>query len=446
MRPGSLAALLLAGTAGVVLVSSVAFAPAARAQEAGGGLLSATISERFEVNSNYGLDDPSPGTSYFADTRFSLGYLNETPTQTFGLGFSTGARALWEADEDFEWTLASPTGANLNYANEWASGNFDAGFRYRQRQVNLTRSDDDFIVDDEPLPDDLTQFQDDTREHRFDANLGVEFATDSPSSYALTFDATNIDYEDVSANRVPRYTLEGGGAWRLRMSPVISSQVYADYSFYSADDDEQTEIRRSEIGAGVVYDPSENLEVSGGLGYAQRERTELVGADRETTQDDSGPSLRGEIAYTTANLTLGGEAVLSSAAPETRLNATFRASYALPRGRVNGRVFQRYTGTSTGGQEARITGFNIGIVRDITSVSDIGFDFGYATQVDVDDDDEVSDPDIDRATFTATYSHALTDAVFADVGYRFRTRDEDPDSAQSHAVFLELGRTFETRP
>lgn len=445
MRLGSLAALLLAGTASVVFVP-VVFAPVALAQE-GGAVLSATISERFEVNSNYGLDDPSPGTSYFADTRLSVGYLNETPTQIFGLGFSTGARALWEAEEDFEFTLASPTGATLDYENEWASGNFDAGFRYRQRQVNLTRSFDDFIGDDEePLPDDLTQFQDDTREHRYDANLGVEFATDSPSSYELTFDATNIDYEDVSANRVPRYTIESGAAWRLRMSSVISGQVYADYLFYSADDDEETEIRRSEIGAGAIYAPSENLEVSGGLGYAQRERTELVGADRETTQDDSGPSLRGEIAYTTASLTLGGEAVLSSAAPETRLNATFRASYALPRGRVNGRVYQRYTGTSTGGQEARITGFNIGIVRDITSVSNVGFNFGYATQVDVDDDDEVSDPDIDRANFTATYSHALTDAVFADIGYRYRSRDEEPDSADSHAVFLEIGRTFETRP
>jgi opacity protein-like surface antigen len=438
MHRGSLAALLLAG---------VAFAPVASAQE-GGTLLSATISERLEANSNYGLDDPSPGTSYFADTRLSLGYLNETPTQSFGLGFSTGARALWEAEEDFDLTLASPTGANLNYGNEWAAGAFDADFRYRQREVNVTRAFDDFIGDDEePLPDDLTQLQDDTREHRYDANIGVEFATDSPSSYELGFQGTNIDYDEVSANRVPRYTLVGEGAWRLRLSPVIASQVYADHLFYSADDDEQTEIRRSEIGAGAVYQPSENLEVSGGLGFAQRERTELVGGDRETTEDDSGPSLRGEFAYTTASLTLGGEAVLSAAAPETRLNAIFRASYALPRGRVNGRVYQRYTGTSTGGQEARITGFNIGIVREITSVSSVGLDFAYATQVDVeDDDDEVTDPDIDRANITATYSHALTEAVFADIGYRFRSRDEEPDSAQSHAVFLEVGRTFETRP
>lgn len=436
MRPGSLAVLLLAGTAGA------AFAQ----EEAGGTLISATISELLEVNSNYGLDDPSPGTSYFADTRLSFGYLNETPTQTFGLGFSTGARALWEAEEDFELTLASPTGATLDYGNEWASGLFDAGFRYRQRQVNLTRSFDDFVgPDDEPLPDDLSQLRDDTREHRYDADVGVAFATDSPSSYELRFLGTNIDYDEVSANRTPRYTLEGEGLWRLRLTPVLSSAVFANYLYYNADNEENTEIRRSELSAGVIYAPSEILELTGGLGYAHRTREDTLDGVRDTTEDDSGPSLRGEIAYAATNLSVSGEAVLSSAAPETRLNATLRASYALPRGRLTGRVYQRYTGTSTGGEEARITGFNVGVIRDINTLSRVGLDFGYATQVDVESEGP-TDPDIDRTNITATYTRDITEAVFADVGYRYRSRDEEPDSAESHAVFLEIGRTFETRP
>ena len=127
MHRGSLAALLLAGTA-----ASTAFG-----QDAGGGLITATISERLEADSNYRLDDPSPGTSYFADTRLSFGYLNETPTQTFGLGLSTAARALWEAEEDFDFTLGSPTGGSLDYTNEWANAAFDAAFDYRQRLVNV---------------------------------------------------------------------------------------------------------------------------------------------------------------------------------------------------------------------------------------------------------------------------------------------------------------------
>ena len=435
MHRGSLAALLLAGTAG-----SAAFG-----QDAAGGLISATISERLEANSNYGLDDPSPGTSYFADTRLSLGYLNETPTQTFGLGLSTGARALWEAEQDFELTLASPTGGNLDYTNEWANAAFDAAFDYRQRLVNVNYFEE-IDTDGDLLPDDLSQLQDDTREHRTDANVGLLLGTDAPSSYELRFIGNNIDYSEIGTNRTPRYTLEGLGTWQLQLTPVLASAVLVDYLYYNADNVENTEIRRSELSAGVVYEPNEFLVLEGGLGYAHRTREDTLGGVRDTTEDDRGPSLRGEITYLGENLTLAGNALLSSAAPETRLNALVRATYALPRGRLTGRVYQRYTGTSTGGEEARITGFNVGVVRDINLISSVGLDFGYATQVDVEGTEGPTDPDIDRTTVTATYSHALTEVVDLDLGYRYRSRDEEPDSAQSHAVFVQLGRTFETRP
>ena len=226
---------------------------------------------------------------------------------------------------------------------------------------------------------------------------------------------------------------------------MLSSAVLVDYFYYNADNDENTEIRRSEISAGVVYEPNDFLVLEGGLGYAHRTREDTLDGVRDTTEDDSGPSLRGEITYQGENLTLAGNALLSSAAPETRLNALVRANYALPRGRLTGRVYQRYTGTSTGGEEARITGFNVGVVRDINLVSSVGLDFGYATQVDVDSEGP-TDPDIDRANATATYSHALTEVVDLDLGYRYRSRDEEPESADSHSVFLQLGRSFETRP
>ena len=227
---------------------------------------------------------------------------------------------------------------------------------------------------------------------------------------------------------------------------MLASAVLVDYYYYNADNVENTEIRRSELSAGVVYEPNEFFVLEGGLGYAHRTREDTLGGVRDTTEDDSGPSLRGEVTYQGENLTLAGNALLSSAAPETRLNALVRASYALPRGRLTGRVYQRYTGTSTGGEEARITGFNVGVVRDINLVSSVGLDFGYATQVDVEGGEAEEEPDIDRTTVTASYSYALTEAVDLDVGYRYRSRDEEPDSAQSHAVFLQLGRTFETRP
>jgi hypothetical protein len=95
--------------------AAAAFGPGPAAGQAGDPLLTATVSQRFEVDTNFGLDDPRPGTSYFADTRLALGLLQETPTQTFALGFNTGLRALWEAEEDFDLTFASPSTATAAY-------------------------------------------------------------------------------------------------------------------------------------------------------------------------------------------------------------------------------------------------------------------------------------------------------------------------------------------
>ena len=43
-----------------------------------------------------------------------------------------------------------------------------------------------------------------------------------------------------------------------------------------------------------------------------------------------------------------------------------------------------------------------------------------------------------------SYGYDLTDAIDADIGYRFRNRIEDPEDADSHRVYFVLGRDFET--
>ena len=262
MRRASIAAILLAGSAG----------GAAYGQGIEGSTLTATVSERFEVNDNYDLDDPSPGTSYFSDTRLTLGYLNQTPTQNFALGFSTGLRALWQAEQPFEFTLASPTGASLDYDNEWANGLFDMAFDYRQRQVDYTET----IVEDgndDGLPDSLDQLQNDTRELRYDANVGVIFGTATPSSYELRFIGSKLDYTDVTPDQVPRTTLEGEAAWNLQLNPILASRVTGNYIYYNADNTDETELRRASVGAGVVYTPNENASVGVGPPFAASGRS-----------------------------------------------------------------------------------------------------------------------------------------------------------------------------
>ena len=81
----------------------------------------------------------------------------------------------------------------------------------------------------------------------------------------------------------------------------------------------------------------------------------------------------------------------------------------------------------------------------LSDVSEIGLDFTYILQKDVDNPDgENSDPDIERTTIAASYTRELTNSIAATVGYRYRTRVENPDDAQGQQVFFTIGKTFQT--
>ena len=437
-RRASLAAILLAGSA-TGFAGVAAFGQDAGPNAAPGQLFTARVSERVTADSNYRLDDPSPGTSYYADTRLVLGFERNTGTQSFGLGLDTGLRALWEADQNFEFTVASPTGANLDYSNAWADGLFDAALDYRQRQVDST-------IDDLQQGENLDQLQGDTREMFYNANIGVVWGTSTPSSYELRFLGNHYDYSDENTNKVPRTTLEGQGTWNLQLNPVLAGQLFADYLHYQADNDENTELANADLTAGLVYQPDENFQVSGGLGYSQRKRwdTDPLTDDRDLTQDNSGPVVRGAFSYTVPdNITFSGDLRYTTAAPDPQFSGNLRAVYVLPRGQLSGRIFQNYAGTDSGGQEARVNGIAVGFLHNINDVSAFSLNVAYATQVDVDDTVlNPAGPDIFRTNVTAIYSHDLTGTVSADIGYRYRHREEDPQSADSHAVFFEIGKSF----
>ena len=418
--------------------------PSARTPPAGS--ISATISERFEANSNYNLDDPSPGTSYFADTRLSLGFLNETDDPDLRPRPLTGLRALWEAEQDFEFTLASPTGANLDYANEWANAAFDAAFDYRQRLVNYNYFEE-IVTDGDLLPDDLDQLQGDTREHALRRQCRAALGTDAPSSYELRFLGNKIDYSEVGTNRTPRTTLEGQGAWQLQLTPVLASAVFADYLYYNADNAEDTALRRSRARR-RRHLRAERVPRARGrhrLCRPQARGHHSAGV-RETTQDDSGPSLRGDFSYTAR--TSSSPATRCSPRRRRRPGSTrwcgdLRAA-PRPAERADLPELHRHQQRRRGGahdrrQRRRGARHQHRLERrPRLRLRDPGRRRRAARRTE--------EPDIDRTTVTASYSYALTEVVDLDIGYRYRSRDEEPDSAQSHAVFFQIGRTFETSP
>lgn len=329
----------------------------------------------------------------------------------------------------------------FDYDFEGPSTSFDALLSYRQSRTDFV----DFEFSDIGAEDDpeIVRTEDDSREHRLDGELGVEFATDAPSSYGLRWVGTDISYSDDVDNLTPRRTNQFTGTWTLQITPVFSSILAAEHYRYEAENNADTEITISEIDAGIVYEPDENLRLRGGIGYADRQREETTNNVRETIQDDQGPTVRGDIRYLTDDLTLVGDARYTTAAPDSRLSFNLNANYDLARGTLNGRVFNRYTGATTSGNEIRVSGVSIGLEQDINTVSGYGIDFAVTNRDDVDDED---DPDTLATSVTARYIYSLTETVTAELGYRYRAETEDdPDfDADSHRVFFTIGKTFQT--
>jgi len=437
MRHASrLAPLLLGAAAGLPSLPGAGFA-----QGIGEGTLRATLSQRFEVDSNYRLDHDSAGVTSFGDTRLDIEMLKENSTQAFRLGFDTGLRALWEADQEFDFTFASPSTANVGYNQAWIDGSLGAELRYRQRNVDYL---DDLIFETENgiiIPTDLNQLTRNTIEQRYDANLELAVRQGAPSSYRFALDATQFDYRDDGNGQYgPRSTVYGEAEWLLRLNPVLSGSLLGSLSHSDTEVGTESTIDIAELTAGIVYQPSDVLSANLGLGYSDRTREETINDERRQTEDFQGVVVRGGLNYDVADdLLLTVNARVTTAAPSTRLSGGVLARYLLPRGALTARLAQNYTG-DTDGDEVRITTAGLGLTHTINNLSSVGFNVAYGLQVN---EDNSNVEDLNRADFSATYSRSLTSLVYANLGYRFRWRDQE-ESASGNAVFFTIGRSFET--
>ena len=446
-RPVRRAAAALALAAPILVAPLPGASRIALAQPLSGATVEASVLQRFEADSNYALDPDPAGTSFFSDTRFGLDMVSGTETQTFRLGFDVGLRALWEADEDFEFTYANPGIGFARYEQEWADATFDGYLRLAQRRLSVLSPLDvpGFEIPPTLPPDDLTQF--DGTELRFDTGFDLALRTDAPSSYRFGFDYTSFDYSDIpvsdAENTAPRYQYTATALWTLRFAPVLSSAVLAEYNYGKADNALENEIGVGSLDAGVIYEPSEVLQIATGLGYADRTRNNTIAGETIEIEHDRGPEARAGIVYDLSDFTLEANARVTTAAPETRWTGDFGLQYDLPRGQLIARGYRAYTGNNLG-NEVLSYGALFGLTRDINTLSRVGLDLRASNQID---QEEGGAPDINQASLTARYVYDLTSNVSTTLGYRLRLRDEGEDgSATSNAVFWTIGRSFVGNP
>lgn len=447
MRRVSLVALTLAGGAAI---------HGASAQGLSESTLTATISQSVEADTNYNLDADSPGTSYFGDTRIGLGLVQQSDTQRLRFGLNTGLRALDEAGGDFEVIAASPSTARLAFAQDFANNAFVIDLSARSRRIDrLTFEEDLFaedglpgddlpILPDDVLPDDIALINDNTFEQRYDLDTSFTTGTNAPSTLGIRLRASEIDYSgDSPDDFTPRSAAEVELSWRLRLNPVLSGVALAGYRYEDADDDTATQLQVGEVDLGVNYQPSEEVSVTLGAGYAdRRERQTDVDGDR-TTEDDSGLSLRALADYQTEDFVFGLNARYTTAASSARLSGDARVSYRLPRSALNARVFQNF-GLGSEGDDRQVTGAALGYNYTVNSLSGISLGLDAARSTSAEDEDG-GDDDRSQVDFTAQYDRTVTETVTASLGYGLTQRFDDPDDAVSHRVFFQIGRSFVTR-
>ena len=194
--------------------------------------------------------------------------------------------------------------------------------------------------------------------------------------------ANTYDYDEDGDNLTPRTTVNPQANWTLQLTPVLSGALFGGYYYYNADNDEETEIRVAEADAGVIYEPSERAAPR----LRPRLRRPPARGDpsagvRDETEHETGPVVRGDLRYVLPDFTVTGNVRWTTASAEdNHFSGSLGAFYTLPRGLLIGRVYQRAVGDSTG-DEVRVTGATIGLEREINSVSRVGLDLGWATQV-----------------------------------------------------------------
>jgi hypothetical protein len=430
--------------------------------------LTATISQSLAADTNYDLEPDPAGTTFYGDTRFGLSLLRTSETRSLRFLLDTGLRILDRPDESVEFTIASPSVARVAYDQAFANAAFDIDVSARHQRVEREIFDDAFFDDGGPLPpddpgvppgdggalpEDVTLIDDDTFERRLDLNTGLVVGTNAPSSLGFRLQASDVDYSGESPEEfAPRSAAELSMLWRLRLNPVFSAVVFGNYRYEDSTEElndltQDTRIDEAELDLGFAYQPQDRLSLTLGAGYAkQTEETTLDGV--ETTEDNSGISLRALGSYTTDDLSFQFSTRYTTAAESPQFSGDLRATYLRPRGAITARVFQNY-GLGSEGDERRVTGAGLSYEHEINSYSGLLFDLRAANSVSANDEsDDLSAAEEDERSqidFTATYSRNFTRVVSGSLGYRLSQRyEDDPGDATSHQVFVEIGRSFVT--
>ena len=456
-RPGPL--LLLAA-----LSLTTAMTGPALAQDGTGIRAKLSFSTGLSWSDNKRLDPVSPGDTLTSVTDLGFRMTSETRNQRLNFGLdgrleTSGGDGSTDQD-DFR---LSRKGANLDYLRQ----NSNTRLRFQGR-VNEVEVDDDFFgffVDGEFDPNALIVDNGTVRRTSFLAR--IETGLEGPFGFDLTARRSTRKYSNTTDETLEDRTRNQLDATaQFRLNPGFGLRARAGYRDTEEEDELDTlDTQTTYIGFGVQNETAGGLTIVGdilfdksttdrefgedskddGVGFelavTQARTNGEIGFDASSRIDDSGRRTSASVRRA-IDLPTGGFAFSLGLVDQEDKDIAFISSLdyfrETPVGTVTANLVQA---PSTDAGEAFLnTSFNLGIVRSLTPVSEIGANVRFGASRGFGDDDRDR-----RTTIGLNYRRDITRDWDLTAGYEYaRINDDDDDGRRSsNTVFFNIGRDFD---
>lgn len=426
-----IAALPVAGAAGLGTVGSWGDPADAQGRDGGGLRMTWGIEQRFETDSNSDLDPGGSEDTRQAATRLSFGLTSTTRESS--LSFGTSGLLRIASGPDFAGTeadLTDPT-ATIGYTRRSANADLDFSGRYRESDVAFLRPLEDFVDADGnlDLPDDLEDLNGNGTRRNLRASLGLSWGRNAPVGFGITGGYSLIDYSNTTSTAlVDSRRANAGASLRVEIAPATTAT--AGLRFATFDDDDPTSSRRNTYGVNL------------GLSRAVERGSWSVGFNLDDTEDgtQTGVSLGREIRLPRGSLSTR---VGVAAGAEGGVDLTGSLGYSQALSRLSS-VSANLTRSITQGSddtERLLTAVSLGYSHTLSRLSSISVNVLASES-----EDTASNLATRNASFGVSYSRSLTQDWGMSLGYRHRIRDEDrAPSANSDSFFLTIRRNFEIK-
>jgi hypothetical protein len=435
------------------------------AQGRGGLQLDLGFNTSFKIDDNLPLNPTSKGTSYVWDTNLNFNLSSITPTDTLTF---TGSGVVRFAD----FPGRSPAGfedptLRFSYSTDRKDSRFTVDARYRHTDREFLNP---FKVEQEDLNSGGLSSDGGTVTTR-SAGLRFETGLNDPFGTVWTLRHDDRRYANVTNPLLfDNQTDTAGLQARFDLSPVTTVTASAQMKWYTAEDAAQTDRQTLDLNVGLNQEINPALVVNVSAGYTNIDTTKF-GVDTNRS------GANGRIAFTqtmpngdvTGSIDLvqtvnGSRTTLQVGRTLQFPNGTLSGSVGLTRGqsgssKLVGRLaynrqlksqnfsvsVSRGASTNTIDQDVIDTRLALGYGYEINALSRIDLSLNYGL---TERDSGSTASRVERSTFSATYSYALTSDWNLQSGIVIRDLDDTSSSgpAHSNSVFVSLGRNFSFRP